>query len=119
MLVVGEGKKGLLVNTTWDEQRWADDKATKGITFANAAYGLRILGPKLPKGATFARLEVLSETLATVRVRVTCVVPAPGAAYRIERRAGFESAPAASVPGPSAIVDLDATKIARFRCAPT
>ncbi len=62
---------------------------------------------------------MLSETLATVRVRVTCVVPAPGAAYRIERRAGFESAPAASVPGPSAIVDLDATKIARFRCAPT
>jgi hypothetical protein len=117
VLAVGEGKKGLLVNTTWDQQQWADDKATKGISFAGAFYGLRILGPKLPKGAGLARLEVLAETAKTVRLRVACVDAEPSKIWRIERRSGSDAgAPEASTPGSSLQVELDPAVLTRFRC---
>lgn len=70
--VVGYGEKGLLVNTTWGSRQWASDKATAGLSFANAFYAIRFDGLRLPAGRTAAKLTVLEETKDTVKLRVAC-----------------------------------------------
>jgi len=72
VLAVGHDKDRLLLNTTWGEQRWADDTATKGISLKNAFYALRIDGVSVPKGARAARLVVEKETAKTVEVTIEC-----------------------------------------------
>lgn len=70
--VVGYGDKGLLVNTTWGSRQWVDDQATTGLSFSNAFYAIRFDGSKLAPGRSAARLTVLEETRATVKLRVIC-----------------------------------------------
>lgn len=89
--VVGYGEKGLLVNTTWGSRQWVDDKATTGLSFANAFYAIRFDGLKLPAGRTPARVTVLEETTDKVKLRVAC---------KTETRE----------------VVADASKVARFDC---
>jgi hypothetical protein len=86
VLVVGHGKQGLLVNTTWGHRAWADDQTTEGISFKNVAYGIRLRGIALPPDARPARISVLDENTSTVRLRVGCEGLTEGALYRIERR---------------------------------
>lgn len=70
--VVGYGEKGLLVNTTWGSRQWIDDKATTGLSFANAFYAIRFDGLSQVSGRTPARLTVLEETPEKVKLRVAC-----------------------------------------------
>src|SRR5688500_8707645 len=65
--VVGYGEKGLLVNTTWGSRQWIDDKATTGLSFANAFYAIRFDGLSQVSGRTPARLTVLEETPEKVK----------------------------------------------------
>lgn len=69
--VVGYGERGLLVNTTWGTRQWVD-KATTGLSFANAFYAIRFDGLSLAAGRTTARLTVLEESADKVKLRVTC-----------------------------------------------
>lgn len=85
VLVIGHGRRGLLVNTTWGKREWVGDTSTPGLSFKNAFYGIRITGVTLPAGARAARVAVLEESSASVKLRVTCaaaakdvVVPAAG-----------------------------------------
>ncbi|MDB4997221.1 MAG: hypothetical protein JWM74_4653 [Myxococcaceae bacterium] len=72
VLAVGHGTKGLLVNTTWGSRRWVGDTTTPGLSLRDAFYGIRILGFALPPNERAARLTVLEESAATVKLRVIC-----------------------------------------------
>ena len=67
VLVVGYGPKGLLVNTTWGNQQWANDQSTQGISFANVGYGIRLHGVVSPPSTLPARLSVVEEAERIVR----------------------------------------------------
>ena len=86
VLVVGYGKRGLLVNTTWGRKEWVSDVATNGLSFENAFYGLRLRGSSPPKGARAARLSVIDETPSRVQLRVECAGLTPGTTLRLEQR---------------------------------
>ncbi len=86
VLVVGHDDQRLLVNTTWGTRQWVDAAATRGISFRNAFYAIRVLGLRLPAGTRPARLFVIEESAASVRLRVSCegvdreeIVPASSA----------------------------------------
>ena len=54
VLIVGHGKKGLLVNTTWGYRAWVAEDGASGLSFKGAFYGLRLDGLRpgvAPKGA--------------------------------------------------------------------
>ncbi|MDB4938740.1 MAG: hypothetical protein JWP87_5712 [Labilithrix sp.] len=86
VLVVGHGAQGLLVNTTWGHRRWVADTTTPGLSFKNAFYAIRLTGIALAPNARAARLALLEEKEATVKLRVTCSGLTAGKAYRLERR---------------------------------
>lgn len=44
VLVVGHGKRGLLVNTTWGYRAWVAEDGASGLSFKGAFYGLRLDG---------------------------------------------------------------------------
>lgn len=44
VLVVGYGKRGLLVNTTWGYRAWVAEDGTSGLSFKGAFYGFRLDG---------------------------------------------------------------------------
>jgi len=121
VLVVGHGDKGLLVNTTWGTRVWANDTTTKGISFKNAFYALRLTGVARSKGAFAARLTVLEETPSTVKLRVECAGK-PGE-VRVERRKhAWDVKPewSQTVKAVDArvvtVVTVDAESQARFQC---
>lgn len=123
VLAVGHGPKGLLVNTTWGSQKWIDAAATTGISLERAFYGIRMTGLALPARATAARLTVLDENTATVKVRVSCTGVKPGASYRVEQRSmSGEGKPSgseiATARGESIEMEvtLRAAQTARFLC---
>ena len=125
VLVVGQGKKGLLVNTTWGRSEWAKDTTTPGISFKDVYYGIRLLGLTLPKGAVPARLVVLDETANLVTVRLVCAGFKPGETVRIERRRHAWDPKlewSTTVTATSSTVEqeltLEAAVPARFDCAP-
>lgn len=86
VLAVGHGPKGLLVNTTWGSQKWIDGTATTGISLEKAFFGIRMTGLALPERATAARLTVLEETSASVKLRVSCTGVKRDGVYRFEQR---------------------------------
>lgn len=54
VLVVGHGKRGLLVNTTWGYRVWVAEDGASGLSLEGAFYGLRLDGLRpgvAPKGA--------------------------------------------------------------------
>lgn len=123
VLVVGHGRKGLLVNTTWGSRRWVGDTTTPGLSFKNAFYGLRLVGVSLRGNARHARLTLLEESASSVKLRVTCAGLEKGASVRLERRgARDEEKPAWSqdrVAGGAPFEEeltVDATRTARFQC---
>jgi hypothetical protein len=86
VVAVGYGEKGLLVNTTWARREWVSDTKTPGLSFANAFYAIHVHGASISKNANHARLDVLEETGASVKLRVTCVRLDANAKVRLERR---------------------------------
>lgn len=124
VLVVGHREGGLLVNTTWGSRRWVGDTTTPGLSFKNAFYAIRLSGLTLPPKAHPARLTVLDEDAAAVKVRVTCAGLATGASYRMERRAArSEEKPLwseelrAEAERVERDLTLDANRPARFHCS--
>jgi hypothetical protein len=85
VLVVGYGPNGLLVNTTWGYREWVGDTTTKGLSFKNVTYGIRLRGISVAPNAVAARLSVVDEAESAVGLRVVCEGLTTGAAYRIER----------------------------------
>jgi hypothetical protein len=123
VLVVGHGKRGLLVNTTWSTREWAGDTVTPGLSLKGAFYGIRLHGLMRASGTTLpARLTLLSEDAETIRLAVRCVGASAGARYRIERRgSGGERNATETVVGlVGATESLDVTiptgTPARFQC---
>jgi hypothetical protein len=87
VLVVGhDGAKRLLVNTTWGDRRWVSDTTTAGLSFKNAFYAIRLTGVAVSPNARPARVVLVEEKDATVKLHVTCNGLKPGASYRLERR---------------------------------
>ncbi len=125
VLVVGYGKKGLLVNTTWGGRRWVADTTTAGLSLKNAFYAIRVRGLAQPKNAIAARLAVIEEGMSTLKLAVSCEGLVPGTSYRLERRSGvWDTKPSwsESVNATSARLErevtIEAEKPARFRCVP-
>jgi len=124
VLIVGYGAKGLLVNTTWGSREWVGD-ATKGLSFHDAFYGIRLRGVNLTKDAVGARLLVVEEDLAHVTLRVRCDGLQAGKAYRIERRknrfdekAKWSATFSTTSDHLDENVTVDANEPARFQCKP-
>jgi hypothetical protein len=124
VLVVGEGKKGLLVNTTWGRSEWVPETTKEGLSFEGVYYGIRILGLILPNGGVPARLEVLAETATDVKAKLACEGLAPGTSVRIERRKHASDAKpewSQSITAASSRIEaevaFDADTMARFHCA--
>jgi hypothetical protein len=123
VLAVGYGPKGLLVNTTWDEQQWVADGAKKGISLDRAFYALRIRGVAGPKAhaSTPARATVASEGDALVQLLVSCPAMAKEGATLERRDVPTSDAAAESWPltakSPSRSLALPRAKAAWFRCA--
>jgi hypothetical protein len=122
VLVVGHGKKGLLVNTTWGSREWVAD-GTNGLSFRNAFYGIRLRGVQLPKNAIAARLAVIDEDMTSVKLRISCRGLQQGASYRFERRKGrWDAKPSWSETFTAASDRLEkdliqaANEPARFQC---
>jgi hypothetical protein len=86
VLVVGHGPQGLHVNTTWGDRRWVADTTTPGLSFKNAFYAIRLTGVALAPNAKPARIALLEEKDASVKLRVTCGGLKAGASVRLERR---------------------------------
>lgn len=104
VLVVGYGRKGLLVNTTWGRRAWIAPKVERGLSLDDAFYGLRLRALALPANARPARVEILDED--PVRLRITCAGD-----RRLERVVdGGVDAPDAPV--------VDGARPATFRCLP-
>jgi hypothetical protein len=123
VLVVGHGPKGFLVNTTWGYRAWVSDTTTPGLSFRNVTYGIRLRGLTLPPNAQPARLSVIDEGPATVKLRVTCEGLTPGASYRIERRrAASDSEPSWSETATASggrveeALAVEANEASRFSC---
>jgi hypothetical protein len=122
VLVVGHGPRGLLVNTTWDSQRWVGEDAREGPSFANAFFALRLRGPGGPSGAPRARLTVTKESADEVSLHVECTGLVPGGRYRVERRASAKTEPtwSESFAAPSGWAEWEQTVNARepaqYRC---
>jgi hypothetical protein len=123
VLVVGHGDKGLLVNTTWGHRLWVGDTVTPGLSFRNAFYAIRLGGVGGPRAARAARLTVIDEGAARVKVRVTCGGLVPGAAYRLEHRGGRPGEALVAWQDVTAVgehveteVSVDAAAVARFQC---
>jgi hypothetical protein len=124
VLVVGHGPKGFLVNTTWGYRTWVDDTTTGRLSFRNVTYGIRLHGLRLPRDRQPARLSVIAEGPATVKLRVVCEGLTPGASYRIERRRSASDkqplwAETATASGSRVEKDLavEADRSSRFCCA--
>jgi len=96
VLVVGEGRDGLLVDTTWGTREETNAARTRGISLAGAGYGLRLDGVDTPAGTTAAHLAIVAEGHDEVTLRVAC----PGAATIEQRRSPSLSGPIVSVPAP-------------------
>ncbi len=123
VLVVGYGKKGLLVNTTWGRRDWVGDTTTPGLSFKNAFWAIRLRGVALPANALPARLALTGEDEREVKVHVEC--DAPAGKYRVERRSKTTDASAAwseeadSKDGKVATdTTAPAVEAARFYCVP-
>lgn len=122
VLVVGHGDQGLLVNTTWNRQLWANAKTTEGISFQNAFFAIRLRDISAPDGSTRARLTVIDESSERVSLRVECSGLVPGARVRVERRAAARGdmvwSEHAIGEGGSAEwrVVVEGDELARFRC---
>lgn len=116
VLVTGYGPKGLLVNTTWGRGEWASDATTKGISFVNAFYALRLRGIAPVSGTWMAQASVLAESPTEVTLQVRCGVP--GA--HLERRPGpnGKATSTDTLPIGVATVKLPAAQSAYFRCLP-
>jgi hypothetical protein len=70
VLVVGHGKRGLLVNTTWGRRAWVAEDGASGLSFKGAFYGFRFDDIR---GATdLAHLAVLDEAADEVKLRIAC-----------------------------------------------
>lgn len=123
VLVVGHGSEGLLVNTTWGSRLWVADTTTPGLSFKNAFYAIRLDGLMLPPDAHRARLTVLEEDAAAVKVRVVCAGLTTGGLYRLERRSSRSEEKPSWAEDVSAEreeiakeLTLDANRAARFHC---
>lgn len=125
VLVVGYGDKGLLVNTTWGHRLWVADTTTPGLSFKNAFYAIRLAGVAVAGGGRAARLALVEESDAKVKLRVTCAGLAAGSVVRIEqRRARVDEAAAWSEEITSVAervtkeLTVPGEQIARFSCVP-
>lgn len=108
VLVVGYGKKGLLVNTTWGHRAWIASGVTKGLSLDGAFYGLRLRTLSLPANAKQARVEMIEDDAAPPKVRATC-----DADRRLERVVdGRVDEP----DGPA--IEIDPSRPVTFRCVP-
>lgn len=118
VLTVGHGDSGLLVNTTWGNRQWVSDTATKGLSFRNVSYGIRLTGVRSRPNARAARLTVISETATSVRLRVECPSMPAGARGRVERRSlPSDKEPSWSSEGTGPVeVTIEADRPARFQC---
>lgn len=123
VLAVGHGPKGILVNTTWNEQRWVSAGVKKGLSFERAFFALRVRGVAGPKGAssTPARVAVSSEGDAVVQLVVSCPAMGPDGATLELRDAATADAPTERWPltakSPTRSASLPRAKAAWFRCA--
>ncbi|MDB5220812.1 MAG: hypothetical protein JWO86_8739 [Myxococcaceae bacterium] len=132
VLVVGYGKDAgnaggdrLLVNTTWGHREWVADTNTPGLSFAKAGYAIRMSGLAMTPNARAARLVVLEENDARVRVHVVCTGLEKGASYTIERRGSrADPKPSWSEDATAAgdrierDVTVEADRASRFQCVP-
>jgi hypothetical protein len=125
VLVVGHGDKGLLVNTTWGHRLWVTNTVTPGLTFKNAFYAIRLAGVSVAPGGRAARITLLDEGAAKVRLRVTCAGLQPGAVVRIEQRQArvddkpiWAEAVTSTADRASKELTIDADRVARFQCVP-
>lgn len=129
VLVVGHGARGLLVNTTWGHRAWvngAGDATTKGLSFKNAMYALRLDGLVLPPEAKPARITLLAEGDTTMRMSVTCEGFPPATPVRIEQRTERARPKAVSTVEATADaegrvvaeLEVDSAHFARFQCVP-
>jgi hypothetical protein len=124
VLVVGHAQGTLLVNTTWGTRQWVGDTHTKGLSLANAFYGLRLDGlTTLPRGALPARVTLLEEAESRMKMRVICTGAKAGSSYRIERRSSRTDANAswsqgvtAGPDGASVEVSVASDRPSRFHC---
>ena len=123
VLVVGYGDKGLLVNTTWGHRLWVADTTTPGLSFKNAFYAIRLGGVSLAGRGRPARITLLDEGEAKVKLRVTCAGLTAGAAVRIElRRSRIDEKPiwsedvTATADRVAKELTVDAEHVARFQC---
>lgn len=116
VLVVGYGERGLLVNTTWGTREWVRDTDTRGLSFKNAAYAIRIESLRGMQDAKPARISVLEEGDNRLRVHIACI----NARYRIERKEHVGESVWLPVDGAiESDFTLDVDRPARFRCVPT
>jgi hypothetical protein len=118
VLVVGHGSPGLLVNTTWGGRAWVSDGATKGISFKNAFYAIRLTGRAVTRGASPARLRVEREDASGVKLAVSCPgVHGAAEDVRIEQHADkADGALAWSTAGAVAERTISADHAAYFQC---
>jgi hypothetical protein len=123
VLAVGYGPKGLLVNTTWNEQQWVGDGVKKGISFERAFFALRVRGVAGPKGraSTPARATVSSEGDTLVQLVVSCPGMGKDGATLERREIATADAPAETwsltTKSPTRSLALPRPKAAWFRCA--
>lgn len=132
VLVVGysggkeAGTDRLLVNTTWGHREWVSDTTTPGLSFAKAGYAIRLSGLAMTReSARAARLSVLEENDATVRVHVVCSGLEKGASYTIERRGSRgDPKPVWALDAVAAgdrierDVTVESDRASRFQCVP-
>lgn len=127
VLVVGHGARGLLVNTTWGHRAWVNgdgDATTKGLSFKNAMYALRLDGLVLAPEAKPARITLLAEGDTTMKMSVTCGGFSPATLVRIEQRASLSQPKAVSTVEATADaggrvaaeLEVDSARSARFQC---
>lgn len=72
VLVVGYGRRGLLVNTTWGRREWIAKGVARGISLDTAAWAARIRGVTVARGATPARLAAVAQRDSSLVLRATC-----------------------------------------------
>lgn len=72
VLVVGHGRRGLLVNTTWGRREWIAKGVTRGISLDTAGWAARITGVALPRGMAAARLTAVGRREGSLTLRAQC-----------------------------------------------